>query len=243
MLQTALTLLTTDRFIIIISTIKKPNAIMKTKKATLLLLYFALFSSLTVLANPKTQGLFESALKGDVNEIQRLVKNGFDINTKDKNGSNALFYAVGVNNSEVIKLLLKHGININEKNNNGNTPLMIAGTFNKEIALRTLLASGADTEVQHPTGQTVLHIATLRGHINSVNTLIKHGANVNVETQNGYTPLKYAALTGSFPLTNLLLNNGAYDTESELSLTALEIAELEKHNKVAELLRRRSNPS
>jgi len=243
MLQTALTLLITARFIFIISTIKKPNAIMKTKKSTLLLLYFALFSSLTVLANPKTQGLFESALKGDVNEIQRIVKSGFDINTKDKDGNNALFYAVEANNSEVIKSLVKHGININEKNNNGNTPLMIAGTLNKELALNTLLESGADTEIQHITGQTVLHIATLRGNINSVNALIAHGANVNVETNNGYTPLKYAALTGSFPITNLLLNNGAYDTKSELSLTALKIAELKKHDKVAELLKSRINPS
>ena len=45
--------------------------------------------------------------------VQWLVDNGYDINWKNKNNDNALFYVTNVKNAEI---LIKGGININHQN-------------------------------------------------------------------------------------------------------------------------------
>ena len=56
------------------------------------------------------------AKDGDVDRLRELLESGWDPSTVDKHGSNALHWAAGAGNIEILALLLKHGININGAN-------------------------------------------------------------------------------------------------------------------------------
>ncbi len=61
-------------------------------------------------------GLMYACLKGDINLLKTMLQYKLDINKKDKNGRNALFYAILSDkgeNLDIIKLLVNNGINVN----------------------------------------------------------------------------------------------------------------------------------
>jgi hypothetical protein len=81
---------------------------------------------------------------GSPAEIQAAIKNGADVNARNKKGETPLVLAVSNNNNaEVIETLIKNGADINVGDNYGRTPLMRADN-NKNPEIRaTLIKYGA----------------------------------------------------------------------------------------------------
>ncbi len=89
-------------------------------------------------------------MSNDVEAVDKLLKDGADINALDGQNHTPLYLAVDQNNKEMVEFLLKKGANPNiYDKKTGYTPLMIllSEPCNKEIA-KILLDSGADINIQ-----------------------------------------------------------------------------------------------
>ena len=74
--------------------------------------------------------LHRSVLKNNIKFVEYFLKNGLDVNKKNKNGDTALHFAFKIKNYDIIQLLLEYGASIKIKNNKGITPFEVA---NKDI--------------------------------------------------------------------------------------------------------------
>ena len=104
-----------------------------------------------------------------------------NINLRDKNGKNALFYVFEKgDNPDVIGALIYHGIDVNcvgkievEKIYENHTALSLSATYNMINSFKILIENGADPNFKvNPTGDTVLHIAVKKNNIEMIKLLL-----------------------------------------------------------------------
>ena len=92
---------------------------------------------------PKTP-LIEAVTKGDSITIQKLIKDGGNVNEADSSGITPLINAVWSENIEVLKNLLSLGANVNHKDTSGNSAIYYAmHNGNSNIAKLLYLANRA----------------------------------------------------------------------------------------------------
>lgn len=95
-----------------------------------------------------------------------LVRNGADIDAKNRRGAEPLHYAADANTwnptaqAETIKYLISVGANVNARDANGATPLHRAVRTRSAIAVRALVAGGADVHMKNKNGSTPFDLAT-----------------------------------------------------------------------------------
>lgn len=97
-----------------------------------------------------------SALIGNAEIVEILIKHRVRINHKDKLGNSALFYAAGRDDHDSLELLLTGGADPNIENRQGLTPLMTAAANGAVEAVRILLDRKADATRRDYTGRTAL---------------------------------------------------------------------------------------
>jgi ankyrin repeat protein len=127
---------------------------------------------------------FFEVKKNDIAKIKTRLENGFDINTKDKDGNTALMLAVKYDHFELFEILLNKVFNykktlintskINDKNNNGETVLVIACELGRTEFVKELLESkkiDVNVKDKHTVG-TPLIIACLNGYVDIAKLLI-----------------------------------------------------------------------
>ena len=107
------------------------------------------------------QNLWEYCRLNNFIELKELLsKVNLDLETKTKEGWNALIISVYNNSIECVKLLLDHNVNINAKNYNDTTVLMYAKENalkkKKTILLDLILENGANLLDKDIYGKTVL---------------------------------------------------------------------------------------
>ena len=131
------------------------------KKFFWLILFACLLGSSAYLVYSITSNKF---LKPDwwktatLEQVQKKIQDGADINAKDKDGETVLMYAVRYNeNPKIVKALLAAGADLHAKNLRGITVLMAATGFNKNPEIiKTLIAAGADVNAKDKNGYTAL---------------------------------------------------------------------------------------
>ncbi|MEW6349022.1 MAG: ankyrin repeat domain-containing protein [Thermodesulfobacteriota bacterium] len=173
---------------------------------------------------------------GIAGEVERLLRQGADVNTADKfYGRTALMWAAEQGNEKVVGLLLDKGADVNAKSPEGWTALMSAAMGGDPEVVRRLLDKGADVQAEdafhrrsglawafddpffdelmdllRERGAVLsLHLAAGLGDLKAVHRLIREGADVNAKEGNGATPLMRAAATGNLEIVRLLLDTGA----------------------------------
>ena len=130
-----------------------------------------------------------------VDDMKSLVKNGAEVNAKNKNGETPLHIAAKFNhNVDVLKSLVKNGAEVNAKNKNGETPLHWAAAFNSEVEIvEYLISQGADVNAKDEDGDTPLYVATAyNSEVAIIKYLVSQGTNINVQNNKGKTPLDMA---------------------------------------------------
>lgn len=151
---------------------------------------------------------------GTIEVVEALIKEGADINSKDRFGRSPICSCVMSPNDEnkkqaIAKLLIAHGANLNPDAKSGINPLIQASFSNEINTVNLLLSLGADTEVRDLTKCTPLHIAASQGHEEVVKKLLLAHANPNSKDGFGYTPLHHAVSEGHKNIIRVLVQYGA----------------------------------
>jgi ankyrin repeat protein len=137
-----------------------------------------------------------------------------DVNHKDKEGRNCLFYAIlsNADNADVISLLLSNKVNINERDKNEYTPLLRACQQAVPMTLEVLLKEGADSNDRNPnTGDTGFHLlaqSKKKTAIECAKLLVRYGGVGNALNDSGKTPAE-EAMKSNPELADFLLNDKA----------------------------------
>ncbi|MHC4154047.1 MAG: ankyrin repeat domain-containing protein [Planctomycetota bacterium] len=188
--------------------------------------------------------LHKAILQGDTDKVRQLVESGTDVDTRDKLGWTASFWALSAKQKGVFEYLLNKGANVTAKTNGGLTLLHQASKAGSVEIVKQLMAKGADVSVKDKDGQTPLQCAASEGHKEVVKLLVAKGADVNVTAKNGKHPLGDAALAGHEDVVRLLIASGAevnlnaklYPSSEEYRGTALHAAALGGHSTILDLL-------
>jgi ankyrin repeat protein len=64
--------------------------------------------------------------RNNIGEMERLLKEGADVNSKDGNDSTLLMYAAASGDNKICAFLIKNGANVNAKSKDGTTARTLA---------------------------------------------------------------------------------------------------------------------
>jgi ankyrin repeat protein len=170
-----------------------------------------------------------AAYRGDVEEVQRLIRAGADVAAANNYGATAMSIAAETGNAEVIRLLLAAGADPESPNAEGQTALMaVARTGNIEAARALLKARANVNAVEQWGGQSALMWAAARHQPEMVRFLLKNGADPNMRSRvtnwprkvtseprekkmdrGGFSALAFAAREGCTACAKALVEGGA----------------------------------
>lgn len=171
---------------------------------------------------------------GHIEVVQLLIRNGADIEAKDRNqytplhaaaaggkspitpqklhhvhhfATSHLFCLLGM--ADVCEYLLNTGAQVGACNIFGNTALHVACLNGQLNVCELLLNRGADIEVTNSRRETPLHLAaaSTRG-ADCLNFLIEKKANIDAKRADGRTPLHVTAIHGRFTRSKTLIDAG-----------------------------------
>lgn len=134
--------------------------------------------------------LFNAVQSGNMEEVEKLVNAGCDINAGDEQGYTPLHMAVGKRHSHIVDYLIACGASVNTPEKNGMTPVHTAIISNNPVIVKSLVSHGADLSRGMVGDGTVLHdvITIWSGHRNAADKVeiirILLNAGVNIHTVN-----------------------------------------------------------
>jgi ankyrin repeat protein len=145
------------------------------------------FSANTARAAMSDGDFIDLCASGSLAEIQAAIKDGANVNAKDKYGATALMWAAGFSaNPEVISLLLGNGADVNAKDNYGYTALMSAANSGNPESISILLENGADINAKTYNGWTALMwAAEFNENPEVISLLLENGADVAITNDEG----------------------------------------------------------
>ncbi|XP_072376408.1 mitochondrial disaggregase-like [Diabrotica undecimpunctata] len=141
------------------------------------------------------QRLFKACLFGLTHELERLVKQGVDINRRHHLGWTPLLVATVNGRYEIVEYLLKNQADPNLSDNyvNPNRTANEKGMHPIEVLMaRDEEFSSSLNNKATFLGFTPLHYAVLTDNLDIAKLLIKYGANPTLQNDMGHTPLMYA---------------------------------------------------
>lgn len=202
------------------------------RKINFLLLIFGLFFVVitqNIFAQPQP---YESVKAGKLEEIEKFINEGGDVNLKDEDGQTLLHTAIWNGHFAVAKYLIDKGADVNAKTKKGATPLKYAAKaglyqaawkpftndatggyvqYDGQLEMVKLLVSkGAKVDAADEDNATPLMNAVDNGYFEIAQYLVSQGANVNVKTkEGGVTPLHLAVYKGNMQMAEYLLSKKA----------------------------------
>ena len=136
--------------------------------------------------------LMNAASMGDIETVQKLVKNGANINEKDRSGYTPLIWAIYSNKVEAVKAFIQMGADIEIQDKSGYTPLILAVSWSHSDIAKLLIEKHANVNAKSDNGTTALIYAATYGNASIMKLLIDNGADVSVKDNQGKTPFQYA---------------------------------------------------
>ena len=150
--------------------------------------------------------LYLAMQRSDLDQIERHIYWGSDINAALPNGRYPLHIAARKGDIAMVRILLKHGAAIDQITAEGDTALDLAILSGRTQAAEFLLQRGAGLDAS-----ALLLKAAAMGTTDrdTVNFLVAHGANTEQVDSAGDTPLLIAIRQDNHRLATHLVNKGA----------------------------------
>ncbi len=170
--------------------------------------------------NRPIEKFIEMATVGNIDEINRAIEIGIEIDELGAKGHTALMAAAYYGHRSIVNILLAAGADPNLLSDDdglgaGMTALMLtAGSFfasNRQHVAQLLIAGGADVDQRGVGGKTAIMYAALAGsgYPECVEILIAADADLDIHDDRGHTVLTSVAATENYPMLNLLMQAGA----------------------------------
>ena len=143
-------------------------------------------SSDNISANTKKniQIFFRAVYDNNTAVMENLLKDGFDINTMNENGENAVNVAIAAGSFNVLKYLIDKGANLNNTSDTGIPPLSQAIIEYNKQAIDMLLAS-KKIDMYYVWGDmwtgSPLYIACSKANIYALEKMVENGADLNYD--------------------------------------------------------------
>ena len=153
-----------------------------------------------------TIGFYLAIHRGDLDQIERHIHWGTDINQPDANGDPPLHVAVRQGRYVIAKLLVKNGAKIDALDRAGHTTLHAALMTGRTQIADFLIENGSAFDADQLLDEVVRYGVTDR---DTLEFLTRNGADPNHRDTAGRTPLINAVQAGNRVLTRMLISNGA----------------------------------
>ncbi|CAH0549306.1 unnamed protein product [Brassicogethes aeneus] len=183
--------------------------------------------------------LYLSINNNSVGITKLLIRNGININKKNRYGLSALSLAAINGDLEIVKDLIENGAEINAQEINNFSPLKFAVNGNHTKIAEFLINQGADVNLRDSKHyRTALHVAAASGNVKMANVLVSKGADINAQDINGNSPLMFAVDNNHTETAEFLINQGADVNlrDSKHYRTALHVAAASGNVKMANVL-------
>lgn len=142
-------------------------------------------------------GLHAAVVVGSAAEIERLVREGADINQRDGFGRTPLMVAAYRRDIAVARVLIELGANVNSLEHQSYDVITIAAVQNDPEMLNLAIESGGNARaITSPYGGTALIAAAHLGHVEAVEALIAARAPLDHVNRLGMTALIEAIVLG-----------------------------------------------
>jgi hypothetical protein len=167
--------------------------------------------------NPELDAqLLAAAYANDVDEAQRLVEAGADVNAKDESVQSAYLIATSEvgDDPRLLELTLANGADVRSLDSYDGTGLIRAADRGHTTIVARLLQTDIDVDHVNRLGWTALLEAIILGngdaeHVRVVRQLVDAGADVSLADNQGVTPLAHAEDAGYDELVAILREAGA----------------------------------
>lgn len=205
------------------------------KTTRLLLLSLLLLAGCSEPDRP-TVTLYLAMQRGDIEQIERHIRWGSDMNRLDPDGFTPLQVAVKNGRTAIVRLLLRHGVEVDKPDRDGHTALWHAVMGGHTLIADLLLKAGAQMDAT----AWLLDAAHLGVRKREpIEYLVRHGADLEVRDARGDTPLLITIRQGNHKLAKHLVNAGADVRVTDAGgRTALQIANSLGLGDIALLLKR-----
>ena len=151
------------------------------------------FAFASVAATGGEHRVADAAERQDRAAVEKLLKQGADVNAPQPDGATALQWASHWDDLDAVEQLLRAGADVNAANDHRVTALALACENRSVKIVERLLKAGANANATISSGETVLMTASRTGHLGVAEALLAHGANVNAsEPSHNQTALMWA---------------------------------------------------
>jgi len=185
----------------------------------------ASFMSALVGAAAGNSPVADAAMRGDVEAVRTLLKQGADVSAAQGDGMTALHWAAQRGDAELASMLIYGGGNVGAVTRIGQyTPLHLAAGSATGAVVEALIKAGANVNAKTTnTGATPLHMAAASGSATAIKALLDNAADINAkESEWGQTPLIFAASQNRVEAVRMLLARGA---DASIATKTVDIAQ------------------
>lgn len=190
-----------------------------------------------------TEGFLVAASKGKIKYLERFLREGFDVNSKDSGGRTPLYFAVAGGHRAAVEFLLARGAdpNIQTQNANLTNPIHVALVDGRLDIAEMLVSAGANVNALTSQGispaQVVMRYEAgglpprkaMERREKSVQFLLDNGANISFRTHDGSTLLHYASSMGHLEVVKVLVEVGMpLGVKNNEGKTAFDVAKTDQ---------------
>ena len=154
--------------------------------------------------------LARAAAAGDSNRVDRLLRQGVDINGRGRDNATPLFWSIIVYDLNGFRHLLAKGADANIQPVTRRGVMHLAAMAKDPEFLEAAIAAGGNVNlVSRHDGTTPISSAIIGRRIRNIERLIASGADINFQDPEGVTPAQLAAAINGFDMAYYLLAKGA----------------------------------